>query len=137
MNKLKFSLIISLITFNIFTEQENHMNILHKHQTHKHAHNSACIVYEYPMGDADMNGAVAQLSGRYPEEDRVVNTQSKEMGYVVQGSGKIVIEGKEILLQQGSLVLIQAGEKYYWEGHMTLFLSCAPAWNPAQHKKIK
>jgi len=110
--------------------------VLHKNQSQKHANAPTCRVHEYPLGDANINGAVAELNGRYPEQDRVTNTVCKELAYVINGSGKVVVEGKEVLLNQGDMVLIQAGEKYYWEGQMTLFLSCTPAWYPEQHKQI-
>jgi hypothetical protein len=36
----------------------------------------------------------------------------------------------------GDLVLIEPGEKYFWEGNMDLFIPCSPAWYPEQHKLI-
>ena len=35
--------------------------------------------------------AVANISGRYPDKGRVVNQHCKELAYVQQGTGKIVI----------------------------------------------
>ena len=108
------------------------MQVLHKNESQKHANASTCIVHEYPLGDTAINGAVAELNGRYPEQERVTNTACKELAYVIKGSGKIIVEDKETVLNQGDMVLIQAGEKYYWKGQMTLFLSCTPAWYPEQ-----
>ena len=112
------------------------MNFLPKEKIETHKNSELCIAHEYPLGDPDINGAVIELFGRYPHEGRVTNTECKELAYIIKGSGKIVIEGNEILLKQGDQVLIMAGEKYYWEGSMTLFLACTPAWHLRQHKKV-
>jgi len=93
-----------------------------------------CAVYEYSIEDKDINGAVAHINGRYPEYGYAVNMISKELAYVVSGSGKIVVGDNEKLINQGDMILISPGEKYYWDGVMTLFLACTPAWYPEQHK---
>ena len=112
------------------------MKIIHKKQTKQYKNSDFCIALEYPLGDKDINGAVIELSGRYPEKGAVVNLKCKELAYVVRGSGSLVVEGKETLLNEGDLALIEAGEKYYWEGNMTMFMPCTPAWYPEQHKEV-
>jgi mannose-6-phosphate isomerase-like protein (cupin superfamily) len=96
-----------------------------------------CTAYEYPLDDKDINGSFIEVSGRYPEKGRVANAVCKELAYIISGSGKIVIEEKEILLNEGDLVLVEPGEKYFWEGKMTMFVPCAPAWYPEQHKEVE
>lgn len=94
-----------------------------------------CWVYEYPLHEKDINGTFVELTGREPDAGRVVNTACKELAYVVSGSGKIFIENNELTLEKGDMVLIEPGEKFYWDGQMTLFLSCSPAWYPEQYKQ--
>jgi quercetin dioxygenase-like cupin family protein len=48
-----------------------------------------------------------------------------------------VIEGKEINLKAGDLILIEPGEKFFWDGSMTLFIPCVPAWHPEQYRKVE
>lgn len=112
------------------------MQTLNKNQSYTHHNAPTCLVREYPFGDKDIDGAVAYLTGRYPLQNYVTNTQCKEVAYVIEGSGKIVVEGTSKSLNPGDMVLILPNEKYYWEGHMTLFLSCTPAWYPEQHKEV-
>ena len=112
------------------------MNVAHKNQVVRHQNSPICIAFEYPLKDTDINGAVIQLSGRYPAQGRATNTQCKELAYVIEGSGKIVVDGKEVTLAQGDVILIKPGEKFYWDGIMTLFISCTPAWTPEQHKYV-
>lgn len=113
------------------------MKIIHKNQTEKFKNGDNCTAIEYPMGDKDINGAIVELTGRYPIKGRVVNLGCKELAYIIKGSGKVVIEDKEINLEEGDLVLIEAGEKYFWDGNLTVFLPCAPAWNPEQYKEVE
>ncbi len=95
-----------------------------------------CVVLEYPLEYPDINGSVAKISGRYPENGFAVNEVCRELGYVINGKGSIGTEDQELELGEGDLVAIEPGEKFYWQGNFTLFLPCAPAWNPGQHKFI-
>ncbi len=113
------------------------MKIIHKAQTKEFKNSEKCVAIEYPMQDKDINGAVIKLNGRYPEKGRVVNTVCKELAYVISGSGKVVIENQEIKFNQGDLILIEPGEKYYWEGHFEIFMPCVPAWYPGQHQGVE
>lgn len=70
----------------------------------------------------------------YGDERRIVNQERDELAYVFQGDGIIVLNHKEYKLTAGDVVLIEAGEKYFWEGNMKLFLSWRPAWNKEQHQ---
>jgi len=97
---------------------------------------STCSAIEYEIGDEDINGAVIKLRGRSPESGSVVNTKCKEMAYVMEGAGKIEIEGEKVLLNPEDMVIIEAGEKYFWDGSMTLFVSCTPAWTAEQSQRV-
>jgi len=112
------------------------MKVVHKNQTNEFKNSETCTAIEYPLNDKDINGAVVKLNGRYPSQGRVVNEKCKELGYVISGAGKIIIEDEEIILSEGDLVLIEPGEKYYWEGNMTMFMPCTPAWYAEQHKEV-
>jgi mannose-6-phosphate isomerase-like protein (cupin superfamily) len=113
------------------------MKIVRKNQTQSVRNSAGCVAIEYPLGDKDINGAVIELSGREPDKGRVVNLQCKELVYVINGSGKVVVEGEEINLEAGDLFLIEPGEKFFWEGNMTMFMPCAPAWYVGQYKKVE
>jgi len=112
------------------------MKIVKKKDREKHENSKNCTAFEYPLGDKDINGAVAKITGRYPDKGSVVNEVCKEIAYVIEGSGKVVVEGKEVKLNKGDLILIEPREKYYWEGNMEMFMPCTPAWYIEQHKEI-
>lgn len=112
------------------------MKISYKHQAITKTNGAACTVIEHPLNDERLDLAIANIYGRYPEERRVINQQCAELAYVFAGNGKVVVNNQEHHLSAGDVVIIDAGEKYYWEGHMQLFLSCRPAWNKEQHQIV-
>ncbi|MBU3924679.1 cupin domain-containing protein [Patescibacteria group bacterium] len=113
------------------------MKIIRKNQTKIFKNSEACVAIDYWTDDKDINGAVIELNGRYPDKGRVMNLECKEMAYVIKGSGKVSIEGVETEINKGSLILIEPGEKFFWEGNMTMFMPCAPAWYPEQYKEVE
>jgi len=114
------------------------MKIFSKKQSKTAQISPTCAVTEYPMaGESEINIAIVSLSGRYPESGCVVNDISKELAYVTKGEGKLILNGDIVHLKSGDVVLIEPGEKYFWEGHMTLLLSCTPAWHPEQHRWVE
>ena len=113
------------------------MKIIRRNQAEEFKNSNACKAIEYPLEDKDINGAIIELNGRYPDKGRVVNLKCKELAYIIEGSGKVVVEGKEVGLNKGDLILIEAGEKYFWEGNLKMFVPCTPAWYPGQHKEVE
>lgn len=113
------------------------MKIIHKNQTKIFKNSESCTAIEYPLGDKDINGAIIELDGRYPEKGRAVNTVCKELAYIIDGQGIISTEGTEIKISKGDLIFLEPGEKYFWKGKLVMFIPCSPAWYPDQHKEIE
>lgn len=97
----------------------------------------ACSVFEYTLGDSAIDMARAEIHGRYPEKGWAMNEACKEVAYVLEGSGRVNVDGWEVVLTVGDVVLIEPMEKFYWDGKMKLALSCSPAWRPEQYKMIE
>ena len=113
------------------------MKIIHKKQARKFKNSESCLAFEYPSGSKKMSGAVVNLSGRYPNEGKLVNLECAELVYIISGSGYISVNNKRNKISEGDMILINPKEKVFWEGKMsTLAVSC-PAWNSKQHKIIK
>src|SRR4051812_30468082 len=93
-----------------------------------------CQVREYKLNDKNFDFAIIAISGRYPDQKRMVNTTCSEAVYIAKGSGKVVVEDITYSLQHGDLVLIEKGEKYFWDGNMELHITCRPAFFIEQHK---
>jgi mannose-6-phosphate isomerase-like protein (cupin superfamily) len=113
------------------------MNITHKKQAKVIKISKTATAYEYPTMDNAIHGAVIEINGRYPEKGRVINEKVTELGFVLEGSGKVVIEGEEINFKKNDQILIKPKQRYYWDAKATLFMPCAPAWYPEQHKQVE
>lgn len=107
------------------------MRVIRKTEKYKKRNSDTCTVYEYHLGDEDIDGALAELTGRHPAEGFEGNKKSKELCYVMKG--KLVFKDRSINLVEGDMVLIEPMEKYYWDGKMTIFMSCNPKWSADQH----
>lgn len=107
--------------------------IIKKSERKEFKNSSVCIAYEYAHNDKDINLAIIELSGRYPAKGWVTNKISKEVALVIEGKGKIYIDGKEFPLGEGDSVIIQPNQKFFWEGKMKLVMACHPAFDPKQH----
>lgn len=89
------------------------------------------------MNESAINGAVIELSGRYPETGRVVNTTCTELLYVISGMGEASTADEQVALSLGDQLLIQPNEAYYIEGNLELYIACTPAWSPDQHMTVE
>jgi hypothetical protein len=96
----------------------------------------ALTLHEYDMHESAIGGGVAELNGRYPENGFVTNEKTKELVYILSGTGKLLRPEAEISLSAGDMVLINAGDVYAWTGTMSLYLANTPRFDPAQHKAV-
>jgi len=110
--------------------------ILQKKSRIRFENSPKCIAYEYPLNDKDLNVALVEINGRYPDKGEVTNQVVKELLYVVKGNGKVVIDGAEHKIESGDVVLLLPNQKYFYDGVLTLVVSCSPDWYPEQHKEI-
>ncbi len=112
------------------------MKVVKLNETQEFKNSDTCVATEYSFNDETINIAVVKITGRYPDKGRVTNEKSKEVAYVIEGKGKVFVDGKEIILQKGDSILIEPTEQIYWEGNMTMLMPCVPAWSPEQHKYV-
>lgn len=93
-----------------------------------------CTVLDYERS-AISDMAVAEINGRYPEQNYIVNGGSEEALYVISGKGKIVTKTGSAELNEGDVLYLAVDEPYYYEGEkLRLAISCAP---PFMHEALK
>ncbi|EKD67701.1 MAG: hypothetical protein ACD_48C00257G0005 [uncultured bacterium] len=97
---------------------------------------STTNIYEYPMDMRLMNGAIAEIKGRYPEKGFAMNEISDEIAYVVSGSGEIELPKEKHSIISGDTLYIQHHEQFAWNGNLSIFMVTSPKFNPKQHKII-
>lgn len=114
------------------------MKIIKESDAIQGANSDQCKTTEYSFGDKEIDLGIATITGRYPETGYCVNLISKELIYVLDGSGKLYFENKSIDFSKGDAILIENNEKYYWETqYCKVSMTCTPAWNVKQHKLIQ
>ena len=112
------------------------MQLVKYKDTNRFSASASTTIFEYLMNESAINGAAAVIRGRYPEKGFATNTVSKELVLVLEGSGFIGFEDKKVAIEKDDVILLAPNEKYYWEGNLTLFMACTPAWKPEQHKLV-
>lgn len=93
---------------------------------------------DYPIKDADINFGVIKIDGRSPKTGFQVNTDCKEMLYILNGNGIMYLKNseEEIHFVQGDVLLLDKNECYAFEGNFEAAVPCTPAWTSEQHKYI-
>lgn len=97
----------------------------------------ACLAYEYGHPTSELNAAVIDLSGRYPDDGWALNTACTALIHVMQGRGELVGDGAISDLAEGDQVLITPNEPYAFDGTMKLLYISTPAWTPEQAKHVE
>lgn len=113
------------------------MQIVKQKKTKRVDLSTTASVEEYTMREPMINGSTVIISGRYPEKGYATNLKSHELALILSGSGVVATKSKKVSIELGDCILLQPKEKYYWNGHMALFIINTPKWNPRQHKIVK
>lgn len=93
-------------------------------------------IHEYDTHDPAISGATAVIKGRYPERGYVMNKVCKELVYILEGSGTLIMPSGSVSFAKGDELFIDAGEVYAWEGDMVVYMATTPLFDPAQYVEI-
>lgn len=115
------------------------MEIIRKDEGVKGENSKNCKTIEYSFKNKEMDFGIAVITARYPEKENeyCMNTKSTELIYVLEGSGKLQFEDKEVEFFMGDTILISPNEKYAWiTDYCKVSMICTPAWTNSQHKIV-
>jgi mannose-6-phosphate isomerase-like protein (cupin superfamily) len=112
------------------------MKVIKKYQTLSFSNSPTCSGFNFAFGDKDLDLAVVTVNGRYPEEGHLINEVCKEIAFVLSGNGKVGVDNETFELSPGDAVMIQPGERFFWEGELEMLMPCNPAFYPEQHKGV-
>jgi mannose-6-phosphate isomerase-like protein (cupin superfamily) len=112
------------------------VKITRKNQSIERKNSDICLVTEYPSMDDHLNFAIVKISGKYPSTGAATNLECKEIVFVHEGEGSVVVNGSSQPLAAGDVILIEPGERFVWEGEMSLFIACHPAFTSEQHVMV-
>lgn len=113
------------------------MKIVRADEAERYENAQTCTAFEYPTNDSKLNIARVEVSGRYPLSGSAVNKEVTELVYVASGEGRVSVNGTVEALSAGDVILIEPGEEIWWEGNLTLIISCSPPWTLEQYKAIE
>lgn len=113
------------------------MKIARKHETIERKNSELCIVTEYPSVGDKLDFAIVNVSGQYPPSGRAVNRVSDEIVYINKGNCTINVNGEDVSLGAGDVILVEAGDKFIWAGQVELFITCHPAFTIEQHEIVE
>ncbi len=91
-------------------------------------------IYEYNVGQKEIDACVVEISGRYPYSGWAINQICTEVIYVLFGEGIIYTLEENQKFTNGDVLVIKPKEKYFFEGKFKIFISCSPAWSPEQYQ---
>ncbi len=109
------------------------MKIISSSESKKIQATPTTTIWEFPMEEKAISGAVTQINGRYPEIGFAVNEVCKELAFVISGSGYIVTPDAKRTIGVGDLIFLNKGESFAWDGNLTLFMATTPKFDPKQH----
>ncbi len=111
------------------------MKLIRYNEAEVGKNSEVCKTLEYSFGDAEIDLGVATITGRFPDKGFCYNEISRELIYVLEGSGKLTFKDTVVEFKKGDAILIMPQDRYYFEAnHAVISMSCTPAWNPNQHK---
>ena len=94
--------------------------------------------YEYDFSNRTISVGVSEINGRYPKSGFEVDEEIEAYWYVASGAGTIWICGSEHLVEEGDMIAVPKGEKYWVNGdHLRLVVCGTPVWNESQHKHFE
>lgn len=98
-------------------------------------------IREYGGSDS-LDAAFAKITGNYPKNGFVMNTECDMMYLVIKGSGQIYFKIDDKLidnyLMPGSMAFIAKGTPYRVEslGTLEVWIPSSPRWSSSQYKEI-
>lgn len=93
---------------------------------------------DYKKCDEEIDFAIIKVNGKSPKSGYQVNTECKELLYIIEGSGTLFMKDmvSEIKFSKGDVIIINRGELYSFDGNFEASVSCTPAWKEEQHQYI-
>lgn len=102
----------------------------------KNSDTSYLLEYSILLNDKDIDFAINEIRGRYPEKGYCTNEECKEICYVLEGTGSINKQDEVIAFEKGDVILINKGDIYFWNGECKIIMICTPAWYKEQCKLL-
>jgi len=109
-----------------------------KSRAQKIKFSKSTTIFSYPSGSKSLSVARIKVNARHPQEDstQFIEHECDVIFYVIQGSGKVVIEGRSYDLAAEDTITILKGKRYFVEGNLDYIASTSPAYSPNQNEIV-
>lgn len=96
-----------------------------------------CTVWEYDFGNKELWFTIAHINGRFPDIGKIINHESNEWFYVLEGKWIIHNETWDFEINPWDAFLCEKGKRYriQWN-NLKVTLSNSPAWYLQQFENI-
>ena len=112
--------------------------VIKQSEAKEFSENGVSTFFEYPFSFQNASLGVSEINGRYPQTGYDMDEEVEGIWYVEKGIGTIWIGGIEYSVEQGDIIHVPKGEKFWIEGNnLRLIVASSPLWHPEQHKHIE
>ncbi|MBD3362569.1 cupin domain-containing protein [Candidatus Dojkabacteria bacterium] len=91
----------------------------------------------YPMNSLTDKTKFLIIETDSGHETEIKQKESDFIYYILEGHGYFQIEGHKEKCKKGDLIVIPAGNKFYYKGKLKMLLNSTPPWNEQQEETIK
>ncbi len=108
-------------------KSQNTTNIV-KHNVKMHIYNTK---------EECSNAAVVYQETEIGHSEEFYHEKSAFIYYILEGSGKWIIEDEEYEVEARDVVIVPAGKRFYFKGNLKQICITAPAWTEEYEKHVK
>jgi len=86
----------------------------------------------------ELGVGIAVHRSRFPASGILISKKVNEIVMLLEGSGSVVVDGSEFVLEKEAVMFIPKGSSFYFEpsGEMKILSMTGPAWFPRQQKGL-
>ena len=108
-----------------------------KDETQQFQNGATCLVHMYTFPSSKLGLVTAEISGRYPENGKIMNEVSDETYFVSSGSCTIHHETGDFSLGEGDVFFFPKGKWWWVEAEQLNIVVCtAPPCEKEQHQHL-
>ena len=82
-----------------------------------------CTITECPIDSNELNIALAETNGRYPETGYTVNRKVSGLVHIQSRTGSLTVGGETISFAAGDSLLIEPNEAFFWNGNFSAIIA--------------
>lgn len=82
--------------------------------------NNEYTIFDYKLGSIATGINVYEIKGRMPEKNYMISRKTDRVFIVLKGTGIVYVDSIARTVEEGDVVFVSVGAKFYFEGDLTL-----------------